>query len=142
MVPMVNATGRCLCGAVRFAVSGSLRPVIYCHCEPCRRTSGHHVAATACRIDTLDVTEDATLTWYRSSQGAERGFCGRCGSNLFFRPLDREYVSIMAGTLDRTTELVAEAHIFVDSKSDYYTIGDGLPQHAGRGDVDLTAGTS
>ena len=139
---MADVTGSCLCGAVRYTVSGPLRPVIYCHCEQCRRTSGHHVAATACRTDALDVSGDGSLTWYRSSQAAERGFCGRCGANLFYRPVSREYVSIMAGTLDQATGLVAGAHIFVDSKSDYYTIGDGLPQHDGRGDVDMTAGTS
>lgn len=139
---MSDVTGSCLCGAVRYAVSGPLRPVIYCHCEQCRRTSGHHVAATACQTDAIDVTDDGSLTWYRSSPAAERGFCGRCGSNLFFRPVNREYVSIMAGTLDQPTDLVAEAHIFVRSKSDYYLICDGLPQHGGRGDVDLTAGDS
>ena len=45
----------------------------------------------------------------------------------------------MAGTLDRPTELDAVAHIYADSKSDYYTIADGLPVHAGRGDIDLVA---
>lgn len=82
---------------------------------------------------------DDALTWYRSSAAAERGFCGRCGGNLFFRPLDGSYVSIMAGTLDDPTGLAAEAHIFVDEKSDYYDIHDGLPRHDGRGDVNLTA---
>jgi hypothetical protein len=137
---MSDATGRCLCGAVRFAVPGPMRPVIFCHCEQCRRTSGHHVAATACSIDAIDVTDDGSLTWYRSSESAERGFCGRCGSNLFYRPGHRQWLSIMAGTLDLPTGLDAAAHIFVDSKSDYYTIGDGLPQLVDRGDVDLTAG--
>ena len=139
---MTDANGSCLCGAVRYAISGPMRPVIYCHCEQCRRTSGHHVAATACRIDDIDVTDDGSLTWYRSSEAAERGFCSRCGSNLFYRPMHREWLSIMAGTLDVPTGLDATTHIFVDSKSDYYTISDGLPQHAGRGDVDLTAGNA
>ena len=39
--------GRCLCGAVRYAVSGPLRPVLDCHCERCRRFTGHHMAATS-----------------------------------------------------------------------------------------------
>jgi len=139
---MTDVSGSCLCGAVRYAISGPMRPVIGCHCEQCRRSSGHHVAATACRIDDIVVTEDGSLAWYRSSDAAERGFCGRCGSNLFFRPEHSESLSIMAGTLDVPTGLETVAHIFVDSKSDYYTIGDGLPQHAGHGDVDLTAGIS
>jgi hypothetical protein len=108
----------------------------------CRRTSGHHVAATACRVDDIVVTEAGSLTWYRSSSEAERGFCARCGSNLFYRPLHRGHVSIMAGTLDPPTGLASVAHIFVESKSDYFAICDDLPQHSGRGDVDLTAGST
>jgi hypothetical protein len=138
---MTEVSGSCLCGAVRYRVSGPMRPVVYCHCEQCRRTSGHHVAATACKLDDIVVSEDGSLEWYRSSDVAERGFCARCGSNLFYRPRHREWLSIMAGTLDGPTGLDAAAHIFVDSKPDYYAICDGLPQHAGRGNVDLTAGS-
>ena len=136
---MAELTGSCLCGAVCYAIDGSMRPVIFCHCEQCRRTSGHHVAATACRVTALTVITDTGLTWYRSSPGSERGFCSRCGGNLFFRSDGGEYVSVMAGTLDKPTGLNAVAHIFGGSKSDYYSIADGLPVHRGRGDVDLMA---
>lgn len=36
-----SATGSCLCTAVQYEVSGPLRSVLYCHCEQCRRASGH-----------------------------------------------------------------------------------------------------
>jgi len=135
---MAEMTGTCLCGGVRYAINGPLRPVIFCHCEQCRRSSGHHVAATACRAGDLAFTADETLTWYRSSTVAERGFCRRCGGNLFYRSRGREYVSVMAGSLDTPTGLRAIAHIFVDRKSDYYVVDDRLPAHKGRGDIDLT----
>ncbi len=138
---MTEATGSCLCGAVRYRISGPMRPVVYCHCEQCRRTSGHHVAATACHPDDIDMSDDGSLTWFRSSDVADRGFCARCGSNLFYRPRHRKWLSIMAGSLDGPTDLAAAAHIFVGSKSDYYVICDGLPQHAGGSDVDLMAGS-
>src|SRR5262245_23873659 len=31
-----HKTGSCLCGAVRFDITGPLRPVIACHCTQCR----------------------------------------------------------------------------------------------------------
>lgn len=133
---MSRASGGCLCGAVLYTMSGPLRPVVFCHCEQCRRTSGHHVAATACGVDDLVINNDEGLRWYRSSEYAERGFCKRCGGNLFFRPFHGKHVSVMAGTLDTPTGLEGAAHIFVDSKSDYYLIGDGLPQHAGDDDLE------
>lgn len=71
--------------------------------------------------------DDKALRWYRSSPAAERGFCGNCGSSLFWRPERGGQISIMAGTLDVPTGLEAVEHIFVADASDYYRINDGLP---------------
>ena len=121
--------GGCLCGAVRYRVAGDLRPVVACHCGQCRRTSGHHVAATAARLEDLTIEDEAALAWFASSAFAERGFCRICGSNLFWRGKGAPHVSIMAGTLDDAKGLGIAAHIFVGDKGDYYEIADGLPQH-------------
>lgn len=123
--------GGCLCGAVRYQVEGPLRPVVYCHCEQCRRASGHFVAASACRVQDLRLPADGKLHWYRSSAIAERGFCRQCGSSLFWRPAHGRYVSIMAGTLDSPTGLRGACHIYGDFKGDYYALDDGLPCYAG-----------
>ena len=127
-----TASGGCLCGGVRYSVVGPLRDVIACHCSQCRRSSGHFVAATGAPSERLTFTRADSLVWFASSAHAERGFCGRCGSSLFWRPTkgERSWTSIMAGTLDPPTHLKIERHIFVADKSDYYTIGDGTPQQA------------
>jgi len=129
----VQARGGCLCGGVRYAVRGPLRDVIACHCSQCRRTSGHFVAATQSLATDLLLDKAATLRWFRSSDVAERGFCERCGGNLFWRETapGTETISIMAGTLDSPTGLRLAQHIFVADKSDYYGICDAAPQVAG-----------
>jgi hypothetical protein len=121
-------TGSCLCGGVRYEIRGELRPVHYCHCSQCRKTSGNFVAATGCSDDAFTWVSDSTLSWYRASEVARRGFCNVCGSNLFWKPDGEARIAIFAGTLDSTDSLVAESHIFVADKADYFTIGDGLPQ--------------
>lgn len=126
--PQPLTHGHCLCGAVTYRLTGELRPVMYCHCEQCRRTSGHYVAATACRPEQLTIAGEDNLTWYRSSGSAQRGFCRQCGSNLFWKPAHGRYWSIWAGSIDRPTGLCAAQHIYVHMKSDYYDIDDGLPQ--------------
>ena len=123
-----TTNGHCLCGAVSYTVSGELRPIMYCHCEQCRRTSGHFVAATACKTSQLKVSGEDDIKWYRSSPDAERGFCRHCGSNLFWRPERGDYWSIWAGSLNRPTGLKPSRHIYVHMASDYYNIDDGLPQ--------------
>ncbi len=123
-------TGRCECGSVRYVVRAPLRDVWACHCSQCRRISGHHVAATGAPASAVEFTADTTLKWYQSSPSAERGFCSRCGSNLFWRQLEPKSpdISIMAGSLDLPTGLKVIKHIFVADKSDYYEISDGAPQ--------------
>ncbi len=123
-------TGACLCGAVRFRTRGALRGVIYCHCRQCRRQTGHFVAATNVADERIVIEGGEAIAWYAASDEAKRGFCGRCGSLLFWKHRDLDTVSVMAGAFDTPTGLVAECHIFVSDKGDYYTIDDGLPQHA------------
>ncbi|MXY89248.1 MAG: GFA family protein [Gammaproteobacteria bacterium] len=129
---MLERTGGCLCGGVRYRVVGSLRPIIYCHCGQCRRTSGHFVAATAADADTLEIVADESLAWFASSERAQRGFCRRCGSSLFWRPEDGSHVSIMAGTLDNSNGLAPVEHIYVGAKGEYYELTDDLPKRQGR----------
>jgi hypothetical protein len=114
---------------VTYAVKGPLRPVIACHCTQCRKTSGHHVAATSAPRDGIAIRGD--VTWYASSPEARRGFCGVCGSNLFWDGTGSA-LSIFAGTLDGPTGLATAGHIYCRDKGDYYEIVDGLPQAEGR----------
>ncbi len=115
-------TGGCLCGGVRYRLTGPLRPVIACHCIQCRKTSGHHAAMTSVPNGRFSLEADETLVWYRSSDSARRGFCKRCGGNLFWEPKGEGRVSITAGTLDGATGLAIERHIFTDFAGDYYDL--------------------
>ena len=120
--------GGCLCGGVRYRIRGALRGVIACHCGQCRKTSGHYAAMTSAPSANIELTAADGLVWYRSSDTAERGFCGRCGGNVFWKQVGRDDISITAGTLDTPTNLSIETHIFVADKSDYYTLNDDAPK--------------
>ena len=129
---MVDAeihTGSCLCGAVRFTTRGPLRGVIYCHCSQCRKQSGHYYAATNVPDRNIAVEGNDEVKWYRSSPDARRGFCRTCGSALFWKRDDSDYVSVLAGSFDRPSGLKGASHIFVAGKGDYYGIADDLPLH-------------
>jgi hypothetical protein len=127
------ATGRCLCGAVRYEVRGPLRDVLICHCEECRRWHGHASAFTAARREDLAVDDERALRWIdspASDANARRGFCGECGSSLFWDAPGRETISIAAGTLDGATGSRVAGHIYVSQRPDYYELpDDGVPRH-------------
>jgi hypothetical protein len=121
----VSASGRCLCGAVRYEIDGQLRDVSVCHCVECRRWHGHVGAYTAAPRDALRMVADGGLRWIDSPESdahARRGFCGECGSSLFWDAPDRATISIAAGTLDAPTGLKTVEHIYTESASDYYEL--------------------
>lgn len=130
------ATGRCLCGAVRYEVRGPLDDVLICHCEECRRWHGHFSAFTAVRRDDLVLDDERALRWTDSPDSdakARRGFCGECGSSLFWDAPSRSTVSIAAGTLDGGTGLRVVGHVYVSQHADYYDLPDDCLPHHNRG---------
>ncbi|MGF1477483.1 MAG: GFA family protein [Geminicoccaceae bacterium] len=118
----IRLTGSCLCGAVSYRVDGPVRDIVGCHCRQCRKASGHHVAATRAYSSDVTIEGEASLKWYRSSEIAERGFCATCGSQLFWRRLDGDLLSIMAGSLNEPTGLVMTRQIHTESAGDYYEV--------------------
>ena len=122
--------GSCLCGAVAFSVAGDLSPPNACHCSQCRKQSGHFWASTDVGRDAVTIAGDDKLTWYQASAWVRRGFCGICGSFLFWDPPARDRIAIAMGAFDAPTGTRLHEHIFVTDKGDYYAIADGLPQHA------------
>ena len=121
-------TGGCLCGAVRYVVTGDMRDVVNCHCEQCRRTHGSFGAYSAAARAQIQLRNAEGLSWYQSSAHVRRGFCHRCGASLFWDADDRDYLAIAAGSLDAPTGLKTVAHIYTASAGDYYSITDDLPR--------------
>lgn len=118
--------GQCLCGAVTFTVNATPEGASICHCSQCRKQSGHLWASSNAPKTAVEIT--GPVTWYASSPLAERGFCPKCGSFLFWHAHAEETISFALGALDAPTGLKLKKHIFVADKGDYYDITDGLPQ--------------
>jgi hypothetical protein len=122
-------TGSCLCGAVRFDVSGELPGPDACHCRQCRKFSGHYFVSTDLKKGAVTLRGADKVTWYQSSAKARRGFCSVCGSSLFFEAIHKDLFGIAMGAFDTPTDTRLHIHIFVAEKGDYYDITDGLPQN-------------
>ncbi len=121
-------TASCLCGDIRIEISAPLGAVTACHCTQCRKITGHHSAAVPVAWQALTVTGD--ITWFESSEAARRGFCGICGSNLFWDG-PGTHLSIFAGTLDGDPGVRLAGHIFCADKGAYYEIEGDLPKAPG-----------
>jgi hypothetical protein len=88
---------------------------------------------TAIAREDLVIDGARQLRWFTSPTGdaaARRGFCGRCGSSLFWDAPDRPTISISAGTLEGASGLRTMGHIYVSQAGDYYEIpADGTAHH-------------
>lgn len=122
-------TGSCLCGDIRFHVTGAATRPAACHCSQCRKMSGHYWAAATVALDDIDIIGEPR--WYEASETARRGFCPRCGSFLFWQANGSDQIDFALGAVDGPTGLKLERHIFTASKGDYYEIADGLVQEPG-----------
>ncbi len=131
------ATGGCLCGAVRYEITGALRGVINCHCRMCQRLHGNFGPHTKAPKKAISLVKRDGLAWYKTSEVARRGFCRECGSSLFWEPFEQDATGIIAGSLDSPSGLKSIGHIFVGEKADFYEITDTLEQFEGSSDGQL-----
>lgn len=120
--------GGCHCGGIRYEVEGDLRPALICHCGMCQTIHSGPAYYSAAENERLKLTKSQTLSWYRASPSAARGFCTGCGASLFWRPEDGGYTAISCGSLDRPSGVEAAAHVFLVDKGDYYQLTDDLPR--------------
>lgn len=83
--PSLPLSGGCACGAVRFTATAPPTEVAWCHCRTCQRSVGAPAVAWA-SFPAGTVTWRGPLATWRSSDRAQRGFCGACGSSLAWLP--------------------------------------------------------
>ena len=136
-----RATGRCLCGAVRYEVRGRLRDVVLCHCVECKRAHGSVGAYSSAYHEDFRFLEDASLRWVESPESdhaARRGFCAECGSSLFWHAPGLGRIGIAAGTLDGDPGLRVAAHIYTHQATGWDELpDDGLPRDPDRGTLEI-----
>lgn len=121
--------GHCLCGAVKITVTDAHREIDVCHCSMCARWGGAMYAGL--EAESFSVEGEDAITTYQSSEWAERAFCSKCGSNLWylFKPTGNR--TFLAGLFDLPKGLPIKHQIFVDEKPDWYDLVQESPMKTG-----------
>jgi hypothetical protein len=122
-------TGRCLCGAVTFEADDVDTAVHACHCTMCRRWSGGPGLAAGVGRVRFGGTEH--IGRFDSSAWAERGFCTRCGTSLFYHLKARDQYILWLGTFDDLSPFRLTGEIYVDEKPDCYALAGSHPRLTG-----------
>lgn len=132
---MARIAGGCLCGRIRYQAQAEPLRTVVCHCTHCQRQSGSAFSlVVAIPSGALRLEGEPVDYLDRGDSGAEvrRRFCGACGSPLLSEISSRpEVVFIKAGTLDDTSWLAPEAHIWRRSAQPWVRPEPELPQFDG-----------
>lgn len=117
-----KTSGSCLCGAVRFDISGDFDAFFLCHCARCRKGSGSahgaNLFASNATIEWL-AGESDVVAFRLSGTRHERSFCRTCGSALPGTQMDGALLVVPAGSLDGPVDIRPTAHICCDSRADW-----------------------
>ena len=116
-------TGGCLCGQVRYSVTGEPAMQVNCHCKNCQRQSGS-AFSTIVGVPEGALTIEGTFKTFddegESGQAVLRDFCPKCGSPLFSRVAAAPgMIFIKVGTLDDTASFTPAMHLWAKSKQDW-----------------------
>lgn len=113
-----GGSGKCLCGSITLEAEEMKQELGVCHCEWCRRWSAGPFLALDCGTK-VKILGEENLGIYNSSDWAERGFCKKCGTSLFWR-LKGAGQYIVSSEIFSEESLKFDHQIFIDSKPQYY----------------------
>ena len=128
----VTMNGGCLCGAVRYEVSGEAQRFYHCHCRRCRKATGtgHASILLVTPLESIQWIEGESLLRRYKVPEAERFyncFCSQCGSPMPRVVPELNGVLIPAGSLDDEPPVKPQARIFWDSRAEWSCSGDEMP---------------
>ncbi|KUF10478.1 hypothetical protein AVJ23_11365 [Pseudoponticoccus marisrubri] len=113
-----------MCGAVRFTARDVPATCGVCHCEMCRRWTGSALIEVSVPTENVTWEDETYLGRFASSHWAERGFCTRCGTGLFFRvTMEGEWfgsTELPIGVFDDPNGFEIAHQIFIDHKPDSF----------------------
>ena len=92
-------SGGCQCGAVRYAVAEGTGKANVCFCDMCKRATGSQVPSFI-SVPRDRVTWQGTPAVFASSDIATRGFCGTCGTPLYYAGNESTTWGLTAGSAE------------------------------------------
>jgi hypothetical protein len=125
---MVEMTGGCQCGRVRFRAEIESPDAYLCHCRMCQRAVGN-VSIAFVNLPQAAVTWEQQPEWYESSPIAKRPFCSKCGTPLGFRYNDSDKCDLHVGAFEEPGYFVPKFHFGVETLHEAWLDTKDLPRY-------------
>lgn len=129
-------TGGCLCGAVRYEISGDILMSGNCHCRNCQRhTGGAFAELIVLKQGSIQITAGETTTFTHPGDSGKfvyRRGCAVCGSGIVIDyDVTPDLTALMAGTLDDPSAFTPVWNIYTASRQPWLTAGATLKDFDG-----------
>lgn len=122
--------GGCLCGSVRYRISGAPIWINACHCTDCQRLTGSafgiNIITEASNIELLSGELRIDQAPSPSGRGQTIHRCAACGTRMWSNYGTPDVIRfVAAGTLDEPAAITPDIHIFTRSKLPWITLPEG-----------------
>ena len=113
-------TGGCLCGAVRYELTGDASKIVHCHCQNCQKIYGAGASANILvNASDLQMTGDEPKIYVDTADSGNqlnRAFCPACGSSLYSQRHNMmDKLVLKAGSLDNSDDAKIVMNIWCQS---------------------------
>jgi len=121
-----------LCGAIRYRVEAAPSSISICHCRSCRRASGAPAVGWFVVARAQFKLVSGALTVHQSSTPVQRGFCGKCGTQLTYQHESRlDTIDLTTASLDHPEHFQPTKEIWLSEKLPWVAVNDNLEHHSG-----------
>ncbi|MDG1444671.1 MAG: GFA family protein [Pseudomonadales bacterium] len=130
----MSVTGQCLCGEIKYEIENTPTMTGVCHCKNCQRQAGSAFSTLAAVPTSEFKFNSGTPKVYKDSETksgstVERFFCGNCGSPIYSAvPSQPDALYLKTGTMDDTEAFVPQFHVWCDTKQNWVSLDEGVPQ--------------
>lgn len=134
--------GHCQCGSIEYTVSEPPIVMLVCHCIDCQKLSASAFSLTmAINRRAFDLVSGRLKTWARPTASGGTAichFCPDCENRIYHEnPEMAEVLRLKPGTLDVTSFIEPDAHVWTMRAQPWVDIPDNIPRYEAQPDVSV-----
>lgn len=120
---MKKAEGTCLCGGVTILAEEVDNHFGVCHCKTCQTWTGGPQMGIGCG-KSVEIKGEENVAYFESSSWAERAFCKKCGTHLFYKVKKTGDYRVLVGLFGDAISPKFDIQFFIDKKPENYSFSE------------------
>ena len=132
--------GSCNCGHIQYEVLPPFKYQAACHCIQCQKhtQSAFSLVGGTTRAK-FHLLSGELKKWTKTADSGTRHdcyFCPQCGNRIYHQnPLMPDVIRLKLGTLEDTSVIDPQIHVWTQHKQDWYELPGEVPAHPAQPDL-------